>query len=188
MLSLKGLYNGLLWLFCASLVDGAGSHQSAEGRCLWCPKATPSEWHLCVCVCLSHCLPPLSRKPLRTVPPLLRIKITFELVSEPNRENLWPFHVTNACELTMNLGSFASFALVPERFGETQCSVQCAMLLLCSWSSPKWLLMPFISTEVERQLKKSSSVKIAHVEFSFSEYHLNRVCIEPKKSACSNPT
>lgn len=50
------------------LVDRIGSHQSAEGRGLWCPKATPSEWPR---VCLwptapSACLP-LSDKPLSCV-------------------------------------------------------------------------------------------------------------------------
>lgn len=51
-LSLRSEYNRLLWLFCASLVDDAGSHQSAEGRGLWRPKAAPSEWPLWMCVCL----------------------------------------------------------------------------------------------------------------------------------------
>lgn len=94
------------------------------------PKRHPvSDTWVCVCVCLSHCLPPLSHKPLRTVP----LTNTFrKTVSEANQENLTAFDVPNAWEFAMNLCTFASFTLVPERFGETQCSVQCAMLLLCS--------------------------------------------------------
>lgn len=119
-----------------SLTDCVGSHQSAEGRGLWCPKATPSEW-LCVCPVSPLSLPPPLRQTSQLSHHYRGIK------SSPSLRSPFRSSDSTSCYPKQWSGVSVIFFFPLRGLLGPSALVQCPLLLFClCCSCGGWCLSP----------------------------------------------
>ena len=138
------------------LDDCVGSHQSAEGRGLWRPKATPSEWP-CVCP-VSHRPPP---NPSGLPPPLRQ---TSQLSHECKASSLGALLLLEPCEALILQWCYFSQTVTPLCLVIAPWEVCWDPVLVCSVlcsssACASWCLLPPVNWDI-------LSVNVCRVSFA----------------------